>query len=62
MDEGLSRGEEVEAFSRCCVDGPDEAVYVLGAVVAELGFSRLILVNFSTWRCLLSWAGTCQVR
>ena len=42
MDEGLGRSEEAEAFSRCCVDGPDEVVDVLGAVVAELGLSRQV--------------------
>ena len=42
MNQGLGRREEAEAFSRCCVDGPDEVMDVLGAVVAELSLSRQV--------------------
>lgn len=39
MDEGLGRRQEAEAYSQCCVDGPDEVVDVLGAPGANLSSS-----------------------
>ncbi|MCH9053758.1 MAG: hypothetical protein IIA72_22355 [Proteobacteria bacterium] len=38
-EEGLGGGSEIEAFSGRCVDGPDDVVDVLLAVVGEVGFS-----------------------
>ena len=39
MRQGLGGGYETEAFSGRCVDGPDDVVDVLLAVVGEVGFS-----------------------
>ena len=54
MDEGPGRREEAEEFSRCCVDGPDEVMDILGAVVAELGLSRQVAPQVAV--CVLDGA------